>query len=61
VLASKALPYSEPQARRRDESCLPTREKEQNQMPPSPLSQGSEVPFLDVPGGSELVNQDTQY
>lgn len=59
VLASKAFP--KPQARRRDESCLPTQEKEQNQMPPSPLSQGSEVPFLDVSGGSELVNQNTQY
>lgn len=30
-------------------------------MPPSPLSQGSEVPFLEVSGGSELVNQNTQY
>lgn len=53
--------FPKPQARRRCESCLPTQEKEHNQRPPSALSQGSEVPFLDVLGGSELVNQSPQH
>lgn len=52
--------FSQASGKEEDESCLPTQEKERNQMPPSPLSQGSEVPFLEVSGGSEPVNQNTR-